>query len=131
MVVVPDLTVTLPVVVFVAPASVFGAVPPPAPVDELSEGSSVVGAAEVEGTTAATAQLAPGLEDEYAAMAHEIHTRFYSQVRRYASGAFKRMKASEVATMVKDEVEPLGGTGSGRARAGRRLLRRRRGGCRA
>jgi propionate CoA-transferase len=37
-------------------------------------------------------QLAPGLEDEYAAMAHEMHTRFYSQVRRYASGAFKRMK---------------------------------------
>jgi propionate CoA-transferase len=37
-------------------------------------------------------QLAPGLEDEYAAMAHEMHERFYVSVTRYASGAFKRMK---------------------------------------
>ena len=37
-------------------------------------------------------QLAPGLEDEYAAMAHEMHERFYASVTRYASGAFKRMK---------------------------------------
>jgi propionate CoA-transferase len=37
-------------------------------------------------------QLAPGLEDEYAAMAHEMHQRFYDSVTRYASGAFKRMK---------------------------------------
>ncbi len=37
-------------------------------------------------------QLAPGLEDDYAAMAHEMHERFYASVTRYASGAFKRMK---------------------------------------
>lgn len=37
-------------------------------------------------------QLAPGLEDEYAAMAHEMHQRFYASVTRYASGAFKRLK---------------------------------------
>ena len=37
-------------------------------------------------------QIAPGLEDEYAAMAREMQQRFYGQVTRYASGAFRRMK---------------------------------------
>jgi propionate CoA-transferase len=37
-------------------------------------------------------QIAPGLEDAYAAMAHAMTERFYAQVTRYASGAFKRMK---------------------------------------
>jgi propionate CoA-transferase len=37
-------------------------------------------------------QVAPGLEDDYAAMAHEMHQRFYASVTRYASGAFRRMK---------------------------------------
>jgi propionate CoA-transferase len=37
-------------------------------------------------------QIAPGLEDAYAAMAREMTGRFYAQVTRYASGAFKRMK---------------------------------------
>jgi propionate CoA-transferase len=39
-------------------------------------------------------QIAPGLEDAYAAMAHEMTQRHYGQVTRYASGAFKRMKVS-------------------------------------
>ena len=39
-------------------------------------------------------QIAPGLEDDYAAMAREMQQRFYGQVTRYASGAFKRMKVS-------------------------------------
>ncbi len=37
-------------------------------------------------------QIAPGLEDAYAAMAHEMQERHYGQVTRYASGAFRRMK---------------------------------------
>jgi propionate CoA-transferase len=37
-------------------------------------------------------QIAPGLEDEYAAMAREMEQRFYGRVTRYASGAFRRMK---------------------------------------
>jgi propionate CoA-transferase len=37
-------------------------------------------------------QIAPGLEDEYAAMARETQQRFYGNVTRYASGAFRRMK---------------------------------------
>ena len=37
-------------------------------------------------------QIAPGLEDEYAAMAREMQQRFYANVTRYASGAFRRMK---------------------------------------
>jgi propionate CoA-transferase len=37
-------------------------------------------------------QIAPGLEDLYAAMAHEMTERWYARVTRYASGAFKRMK---------------------------------------
>jgi propionate CoA-transferase len=37
-------------------------------------------------------QIAPGLEDEYAAMAREMQQRFYGNVTRYASGAFRRMK---------------------------------------
>jgi propionate CoA-transferase len=37
-------------------------------------------------------QIAPGLEDAYAAMAREMTERFYAQVTRYASGAFQRMK---------------------------------------
>jgi propionate CoA-transferase len=39
-------------------------------------------------------QIAPGLEDGYAAMAHEMQRRHYSSVTRYASGAFKRMKVA-------------------------------------
>jgi propionate CoA-transferase len=39
-------------------------------------------------------QITPGLEDAYAAMAHEMAQRHYGQVTRYASGAFKRMKVS-------------------------------------
>lgn len=37
-------------------------------------------------------QIAPGLEDDYAAMAREMQQRFYGNVTRYASGAFRRMK---------------------------------------
>ncbi len=37
-------------------------------------------------------QIAPGLEDAYAAMAQEMQQRFYGQVTRYATGAFRRMK---------------------------------------
>jgi propionate CoA-transferase len=37
-------------------------------------------------------QIAPGLEDAYAAMAHAMQQRFYARVTRYASGAFRRMK---------------------------------------
>jgi len=37
-------------------------------------------------------QIAPGLEDAYAAMAREMEKQFYRQVTRYASGAFRRMK---------------------------------------
>ncbi|HET9978178.1 MAG TPA: acyl CoA:acetate/3-ketoacid CoA transferase, partial [Burkholderiaceae bacterium] len=37
-------------------------------------------------------QIAPGLEDLYAAMAHAMTERWYARVTRYASGAFKRMK---------------------------------------
>jgi len=37
-------------------------------------------------------QIAPGLEDQYAAMAREMTERWYARVTRYASGAFKRMK---------------------------------------
>jgi propionate CoA-transferase len=37
-------------------------------------------------------QIAPGLEDAYAAMAKEMQQRFYGNVTRYASGAFRRMK---------------------------------------
>jgi propionate CoA-transferase len=37
-------------------------------------------------------QIAPGLEDAYAAMAREMTERWYARVTRYASGAFKRMK---------------------------------------
>jgi propionate CoA-transferase len=37
-------------------------------------------------------QIAPGLEDAYAAMARDMEQRFYRQVTRYASGAFRRMK---------------------------------------
>jgi propionate CoA-transferase len=40
-------------------------------------------------------QIAPGLEDVYAAMAHAMHARWYSQVTRLASGAFKRMKLAQ------------------------------------
>jgi propionate CoA-transferase len=39
-------------------------------------------------------QIAPGLEDDYAAMAHEMHERWYGKVTRYATGAFKRMKVA-------------------------------------
>ena len=39
-------------------------------------------------------QIAPGLEEAYAAMAHEMQQRFYGNVTRYASGAFKRMKVA-------------------------------------
>ena len=39
-------------------------------------------------------QVAPGLEDAYAAMAHELKQRHYAHVTRYASGAFKRMKVA-------------------------------------
>jgi propionate CoA-transferase len=42
-------------------------------------------------------QLAPGLEDAYAAMAQEMQRRFYGNVTRYASGAFRRAKV--VATL--------------------------------
>lgn len=41
-------------------------------------------------------QLAPGLEDDYAAMAREMQQRWYGKVTRYASGAFKRMKLARV-----------------------------------
>jgi propionate CoA-transferase len=37
-------------------------------------------------------QIAPGLEDDYAAMAREMQQRYYGNVTRYASGAFRRMK---------------------------------------
>ena len=37
-------------------------------------------------------QIAPGLEDAYAAMAREMQERYYGNVTRYASGAFRRMK---------------------------------------
>ena len=37
-------------------------------------------------------QIASGLEDAYAAMARDMEQRFYRQVTRYASGAFRRMK---------------------------------------
>jgi propionate CoA-transferase len=37
-------------------------------------------------------QITPGLEDDYAAMAHEMQQRFYARVTRYASGAFRRLK---------------------------------------
>ncbi len=37
-------------------------------------------------------QIVPGLEDDYAAMAREMQQRFYGNVTRYASGAFRRMK---------------------------------------
>lgn len=37
-------------------------------------------------------QIAPGLEDAYAAMARSMQQRHYGEVKRYASGAFKRMK---------------------------------------
>jgi propionate CoA-transferase len=37
-------------------------------------------------------QIAPGLEDEYAAMARQMQQCFYGNVTRYASGAFRRMK---------------------------------------
>jgi propionate CoA-transferase len=37
-------------------------------------------------------QIAPGLEDAYAAMARAMQQRRYGEVKRYASGAFKRMK---------------------------------------
>ena len=39
-------------------------------------------------------QITSGLEDAYAAMAHEMHQRWYVNVTRYASGAFKRMKVA-------------------------------------
>ncbi len=39
-------------------------------------------------------QVAPGLEDAYAAMAQAMQRRHYGEVKRYASGAFKRMKIS-------------------------------------
>ncbi|HET9821921.1 MAG TPA: acyl CoA:acetate/3-ketoacid CoA transferase, partial [Burkholderiaceae bacterium] len=41
-------------------------------------------------------QIVPGLEDAYAAMAHAMHERWYAQVTRLASGAFKRMKLAQV-----------------------------------
>lgn len=37
-------------------------------------------------------QIAPGLEHAYAAMARAMQQRRYGEVKRYASGAFKRMK---------------------------------------
>jgi propionate CoA-transferase len=37
-------------------------------------------------------QIAPALDDDYAAMAREMQQRYYGSVTRYASGAFKRMK---------------------------------------
>ncbi len=37
-------------------------------------------------------QITPGLEDAYAAMAREMQERWYGNVTRYASGAFRRMK---------------------------------------
>jgi len=40
-------------------------------------------------------QITSGLEDAYAAMAHEMHERWYANVTRYASGAFKRMKVAQ------------------------------------
>jgi propionate CoA-transferase len=39
-------------------------------------------------------QVAPGLEDAYAAMAHALKQRHYAHVTRYASGAFRRMKVA-------------------------------------
>jgi propionate CoA-transferase len=38
--------------------------------------------------------VAPGFEDAYAAMAQRMAEHHYGQVKRYASGAFKRMKVS-------------------------------------
>ncbi|MDH4288961.1 MAG: acyl CoA:acetate/3-ketoacid CoA transferase [Aquincola sp.] len=40
-------------------------------------------------------QITSGLEDAYAGMAHEMHQRWYANVTRYASGAFKRMKVAQ------------------------------------
>ena len=37
-------------------------------------------------------QIAPGLEDAYAAMARKMEQHFYRQVTRYASAALRRMK---------------------------------------
>jgi putative ABC transport system ATP-binding protein len=42
-------------------------------------------------------------------MLRRIRFDLFDRMVRFPPGAFKRMKASEVATMVKDEVEPLGG----------------------
>jgi hypothetical protein len=36
--------------------------------------------------------LAPGLEDDWANLAREMTERYYGQVTRYATGAFKRRK---------------------------------------
>jgi propionate CoA-transferase len=43
-------------------------------------------------------QIAPGLEEAYAAMAHAMHEQWYSRVTRLASGAFKRMKVAQALT---------------------------------
>ena len=42
-------------------------------------------------------------------MLRRMRFQLFDRMIRFPSNAFRRMKASEVATMVKDEVEPLGG----------------------
>jgi putative ABC transport system ATP-binding protein len=42
-------------------------------------------------------------------MLRRMRFDLFDRMIRFPPGAFKRMKASEVATMIKDEVEPLGG----------------------
>ena len=42
-------------------------------------------------------------------MLRRMRFSLFDRMVRFPPGAFKRMKASEVATMIKDEVEPLGG----------------------
>jgi propionate CoA-transferase len=41
-------------------------------------------------------QVDADVADAYAQMAHEMESRFYSRVSRYASGAFKRMQLQKL-----------------------------------